>query len=127
VIAVYGYHGTSIERAASIMEEGYRISRNDYDWLGDGVYFWQDAPQRAWEWATQHHQSQAAVVGSLIQLNDCIDLLDPRWARFLTETYDLFWHSSSDLAGRCRGRQPALTGWIARSSTTRSASSPTKA
>ena len=87
---VRGYHGTSIGAANSILQEGFRISRNEYDWLGDGVYFFQDAPARAWEWATRRHGSDATVIGSLIRLEDGIDLLDIRWSQVLIEAYDSF-------------------------------------
>ena len=36
---VIGYHGTSKSRAAKIVSEGFKISKNPYDWLGDGIYF----------------------------------------------------------------------------------------
>ena len=38
-LEVLGYHGTSASRAAQIMREGFRMSRNDWDWLGEGIYF----------------------------------------------------------------------------------------
>jgi hypothetical protein len=89
-IHVRGYHGTSAEGAASILHEGFWISRNEYDWLGDGVYFWQDAPRRAWEWANMRYGADAAVVGALIRLDDCMDLLDIYWSRALTDTYNAY-------------------------------------
>lgn len=42
---VCGYHGTTLARADAILENGqFQLSQNPWDWLGDGVYFWQDAP-----------------------------------------------------------------------------------
>jgi hypothetical protein len=90
VVRVYGYHGTTIQAATSILREGFRFSRNEYDWLGDGIYFFQDAPTRAWEWATTHYGGEAAVLGALIRLEDCMDLLDIQWAPVLTAAYDAF-------------------------------------
>ena len=90
IVRVYGYHGTIARAVVSILQEGFRVSRNEYDWLGDGVYFFQDAPERAWEWATTHHGVDAAVIGVLIRLEDCMDLLDIAWAPVLTEAYDAF-------------------------------------
>jgi hypothetical protein len=63
---------------------------NDYDWLGDGVYFFQEAPSRAWEWACSRHGDQAAVVGARIVLSNCMDFLDLEWARLLGRVYDEF-------------------------------------
>ncbi|HSU12904.1 hypothetical protein [Longimicrobium sp.] len=82
-----GFHGTSVERAERILAAGFRASRNDYDWLGDGVYFFQDAPGRAREWAAERFGSEAAVVGAEIDLTDCLDLLDPRWHRVIANAH----------------------------------------
>ena len=40
-----------MDAAIEIIESGFKPSNNDYDWLGEGVYFWQDAPIRAKQWA----------------------------------------------------------------------------
>jgi hypothetical protein len=44
-----GYHGTNVQAAQRILSSGFQVSRNEYDWLGDGAYFFQDAPARALE------------------------------------------------------------------------------
>lgn len=85
-----GYHGTSVLAAEAILSDGFSVSRNDYDWLGDGVYFFQDAPRRAWEWAVSLHGEQAAVLESYIHLKGCMDLLDISWFHQLTVAYDSF-------------------------------------
>ncbi|MFB2894617.1 hypothetical protein ACE1CI_17040 [Aerosakkonemataceae cyanobacterium BLCC-F50] len=89
-IRVYGYHGTSAEAAEVIIQQGFNVSSNDYDWLGTGVYFFQDAPVRAWEWATQQHPTNPAVIRSTIRLEDCIDLLDIEWFPIIREAYTVF-------------------------------------
>ena len=90
VLRVRGHHGTSATAATSILREGFRASRNAYDWLGDGVYFFQDAPARAQEWATTLHGPDAAVIESSIRLANCMDLLDISWAQFLADSYNSF-------------------------------------
>jgi hypothetical protein len=82
-----GFHGTSAEAARRILSTGFEISRNEYDWLGDGAYFFQDAPARALEWARQRFGSDAAVIGAEIDLYDCIDLLDIEWRAVVRESY----------------------------------------
>ena len=72
------------------MAEGFRLSRNPYDWLGDGVYFFQDAPQRAWDWARERYGSYGAVIGTQIALEDCIDLLDLGWNQVMADAYDSY-------------------------------------
>ena len=89
-IRLRGYHGTSIEVADAILREGFRLSRNEPDWLGDGVYFFLNAPGRAWDWARDRHGSNAAVIGSTIRLEDCMNLLEPQWSSVLAEAYDSF-------------------------------------
>ena len=84
---VIGYHGTSDGAARRILSSGFEISRNEYDWLGDGACFFQDAPLRAWEWARQRFGDDAAVVGAEIDLADRIDLLDVEWDEVLRESY----------------------------------------
>ncbi|OKH21752.1 hypothetical protein NIES593_15125 [Hydrococcus rivularis NIES-593] len=78
-IRVYGDHGMSRAAALTILSDGFRHSDNDYDWLGTGVYFFQDAPLRAMQWATEQHPNNPAVICSLIRLENCIDLLDINW------------------------------------------------
>jgi hypothetical protein len=91
---VYGYHGTSRSRAEQIMTEGFQPSTNGYDWLGTGVYFWQDAPNHAWHWAKQKHPNEPAVIKSRLRLDStCIDLLDmsnPSNPDFWLDSYNRF-------------------------------------
>jgi hypothetical protein len=87
---VYGYHGTSSEASDLILREGFLVSRNPYDWLGDGVYFFQDALHRAWEWASERHGNAGAVIGAEISLVDCMDLLDLGWSPVISDAYDSY-------------------------------------
>jgi hypothetical protein len=73
-----------------IVAEGFRVSENEYDWLGRGVYFFQDAPARAAEWARDHHGADAAVLVARIRLLDCLDLLDIEWRKVLADAHDAF-------------------------------------
>jgi hypothetical protein len=90
MIHAHGFHGTSKRAAESILRDGFKMSRNDYDWLGDGAYFFQDAPLHAWDWAEEHFGDEAAVVGSIIRLENCMDFLDIQWTTVLSEIYDSF-------------------------------------
>jgi len=96
---VVGYHGTSREVADRLLapsslnpaqshveRPAFRASTNVGDWLGHGIYFWEQAPSQAWWWADTQAQkgkhTQGAVIGALIDLGHCVDLLDPAagWA-----------------------------------------------
>jgi hypothetical protein len=86
---VVAFHGTS-RRTAETLVSGvpFRQSENEGDWLGHGIYFWENAPQQAWTWAKQRHKSEAAVVGALVRLGRCIDLFDPTNTQLLDDAHE---------------------------------------
>jgi hypothetical protein len=99
---VLGYHGCDRKLAHGLISgririADWKISQNDYDWLGAGIYFWEHSPERAWQWAhdaRERYRRQGkgftpAVVGAVIQLGACLDLTDADWAGALTEAYDI--------------------------------------
>lgn len=60
-------------------------STNEWDWLGPGVYFWEQNPARALEYAIdsannkQKNKVRIAtpfVIGSIIELGNCLNLLE---------------------------------------------------
>ncbi|WP_420129993.1 hypothetical protein [Longimicrobium sp.] len=101
-----GFHGTSEEAAQRILASRFEISRNEYDWLGDGAYFFQDAPVRAMEWARQRFGDNAAVIGAEIDLEDCIDLLDVPWHAEIARVYPRYL-VEGEQQGRSLPRQSA--------------------
>ncbi len=50
-----GYNGCDKELAKSVAASGrgMKTSQNDHDWLGHGLYFWEDSPKRALQWAKE--------------------------------------------------------------------------
>lgn len=81
---VLGYHGCDAEVAERLLAgEPFRRSENNYDWLGSGVYFWEYGIDRAARFAREQQQrgkvTRPAVVGAVVQLGHCFDLLDT-WA-----------------------------------------------
>lgn len=87
---VSGFHATSIQVADMLMrgQTTWEVSNNEYDWLGSGTYFWQDDPQRAWEWASQRHPVQdSAVIEVEIELDECLDLIGPTYMELLAQAY----------------------------------------
>jgi hypothetical protein len=88
---VLGYHGTHRAAAQAIMSGSpFRLSRNHYDWLGDGVYFWEYGPVRALDWARQEFGEEAVVLRARIQLKDCLDLTDLKGTYGLKRAYQSF-------------------------------------
>ncbi len=88
---IIGYHGCHEEFAQSLLLgevpiDQWQPSQNEWDWLGHGVYFWEHSPQRALRWAQQAHD-RPAVIGAVVQLGRCFDLLDESVTQLLTESY----------------------------------------
>ena len=50
VLGFHGYDKTVTEKVFS-GEAELKSSDNDYDWLGHGIYFWENNPERALEFA----------------------------------------------------------------------------
>jgi hypothetical protein len=87
---VVGYHGTSAVIADDLVAGApFRACANADDWLGAGIYFWEYAPKQAWWWAHRYKRLRApAVVGAMIRLGQCFDLLDPENVRLLRLLHD---------------------------------------
>jgi hypothetical protein len=63
-------------------------SEREHDWLGKGVYFWEHAPGRAWQWAEEHHRGNEAVVAVEVRLGRCLDLADTEFTPLLLGAYN---------------------------------------
>ena len=72
-------------------------SNNDYDWLGNGMYFWENNQKRAKDFAQnmlEHPLKEKpplktpAVLGAVIDLGYCLDLLEQEFIQFLKQSYD---------------------------------------
>jgi hypothetical protein len=76
---VIGYHGTDVTAADRLVAgEAFEPSDQDDEWFGKGIYFWEHAFKQAWWWARDHKKhDRPAVVGAVIRLGYCFDLLDP--------------------------------------------------
>lgn len=93
---VIAYHGCDRAIADKVLLKGEALapSEKDYDWLGRGIYFWEHGPQRALEWAKDRKQQgkikEPAVVGAVLHLGNCFDLLDTRYTEILQRAWSLF-------------------------------------
>jgi hypothetical protein len=102
---VYGFHGC-LEPLATELLTGrmaiadWPVSRNKWDWLGEGIYFWEHGPARALKWAEEKARrantkgrggAVPAVVGAVISLgtDDVLDLTDIAFSRALNGAYQL--------------------------------------
>lgn len=100
LVTCAAFHGTSRTAAERIAKDGFRPSNNDYDWLGDGIYFFQDAPLHAREFAEKKFREPVAVIRATIVLKDCIDLLDIGWWEALRSAYQELERKILETGGR---------------------------
>ncbi len=92
---VIGYHGCDEAVARRLLAgEPFRKSKNDFDWLGEGIYFWEYGKDRALQFAREQQRrgkvERPSVVGALLHLGNCFDLMDTRFTTELGEAFDLF-------------------------------------
>jgi hypothetical protein len=78
---VLAYHGCDQKVAERVVagETSLLQSRRAFDWLGPGAYFWESDPRRAFEWAqwkaSTGAYSDPTVIGAVIDLQNCLDLV----------------------------------------------------
>jgi hypothetical protein len=94
---VLGYHGCDWNTGQKLLRnEAFRPSENTYDWLGSGIYFWEANPDRALDCARERIRREGAsgvadtepfVVGAIIDLAFCLDLISSNGSRALQFAY----------------------------------------
>lgn len=92
---ILGYHGCDREIAEFVLagKGDLLASANTYDWLGHGIYFWEDNPARAEEWAEQRMSMPGStikdpyVIGAVIDLGFCFSLMRSDHLDTLKNTY----------------------------------------
>ena len=95
---ILGFHGCDSSTAQKVIngQSSLNKSTNDYDWLGSGIYFWQNSPERAMEYAKTAMQrtgstiKEPTVVGAVIDLGNCLDLLEMKHIQDVKSAYDVF-------------------------------------
>lgn len=84
---ILGFHGCSPSTAQAALagQIDLQASERDFDWLGNGTYFWEWDEQRAQEWAawkvSRGNFDRAAVIGAVIDPGNCLDLLNRKKPR----------------------------------------------
>ena len=97
---IFGFHGcdeTLCDKLVSGQITALNYSENSYDWLGKGMYFWENDPERALEWAenlkkcSQNKNQKIikpAVLGAVICLGNCLDFLEQENLKKLKNHYN---------------------------------------
>jgi hypothetical protein len=113
---VIGYHGCTEQFArdlllGSLAIADWRPSTNLWDWLGHGIYFWEHSPARALRWAEETYRGRGqvpSIIGAVLQLGRCFDLLNEAVTAILADSYSELAKVFADEARsmpRNRGRQ----------------------
>ena len=89
-----GFHGCSAEICQKVLKENevLKASTNRYDWLGNGIYFWENSYVRALEWAKEKYESDGIeydVIGAVIDLGYCLNLSDSQFNSILKTGYNV--------------------------------------
>jgi hypothetical protein len=90
---IVAYHGCDTEVAERLLRgDPFKKSQNDYDWLGEGIYFWEYGADRALKFARDQQRrgkiTTPAIVGALLQLGRCFDLMDTRFTEELSDAFE---------------------------------------
>ncbi len=98
---VLGFHGCDRTIGESVINDPKNAldsSTNPYDWLGHGMYFWENSVERAVRWAekakvykkgSNREIKDPFVLGAVIDLGRCLNLTDSEHSMILKECYVL--------------------------------------
>lgn len=90
-----GFHGCEVNTRDALLENPDAIKKSEkpYDWLGHGMYFWENNVDRALEWAKdkkkRHEIETPAVIGAVLDLGYCFDLTDSRFISMIKAYYSV--------------------------------------
>lgn len=95
---VIGYHSCDRELGLRLISgsDELKLSNNKWDWLGEGIYFWEDDPQRALQYATENaagsQKNKMAVkipfvVGAVLDLGKCLNLVEVESLKILAKAH----------------------------------------
>lgn len=89
---VIGFHGCDMDVFERVIKHGESLkkSQNEYDWLGNGIYFWEQNYQRAYDWACKSPKiKKPAVIGAVLDLGYCLNLTDSSSSERLKMGYNI--------------------------------------
>lgn len=95
---ITGFHSCDREVGLRILngEDQLILSDNAWDWLGPGVYFWEQNPARALEYAIDSANGKQKnktpiktpfVIGAIIELGNCLNLIEPKSINIVKEAH----------------------------------------
>lgn len=96
--SVIGFHSCDKEVGLRVLNGNDDLlpSTNKWDWLGHGIYFWEQNPYRAFEYAKENAEGKqfnkskietAFVLGAHIELRNCLNLVENQSLSILSEAF----------------------------------------
>ena len=89
---VIGFHGCDKPIYDDVIKERKPLkpSNNKYDWLGNGIYFWEQNYERALDWAKSNIKIESPhVIGAIIDLGNCLNLVESQYNNLLKIGFDI--------------------------------------
>lgn len=97
---VVGFHGCDKDIGLKVLNGFMDLqpSKNSWDWLGEGIYFWEQNPVRALRYAEdskagiQFNKTRIKtplIIGTSIKLGKCLNLVEPESIATLEATYKI--------------------------------------
>lgn len=91
-----GYHGCDSKISEDVLAGAKSLtqSENSWDWLGSGIYFWADSPERGYKWAEEQSKrakskiKKPSVIGAFIYPGFCLNLTDVSINGLLIASYN---------------------------------------
>jgi hypothetical protein len=95
---ITGFHSCDREVGLNVLNGKYGLnsSKNPWDWLGEGAYFWEQNPARALSYAEECAKGKQKfagkittpfVIGAIIELGNCLNLLEPKSIAIIKNAY----------------------------------------
>jgi hypothetical protein len=97
--SIVGFHSCDREVGLRVLngQDELLPSENRWDWLGPGIYFWEQNPTRALEYAMESAERKQFnkkpivspfVLGAIIDLGNCLNLVEASSLKILTTAFD---------------------------------------
>lgn len=115
---IIGFHGCdkSVRDKVIAGKLSLNQSKNRYDWLGNGIYFWENNQQRALSYAKELKARKSnsniktpSVIGAVIDLGFCLDLLDSEYIDLVKISYENL-HKSFSTIGVAMPQNQSVKG-----------------
>jgi len=92
---IIGFHGCDEKVQKELLSHPNVILVSDkpHDWLGHGIYFWENNYERALQWAKEKQKrgeiEHASVIGAVLSLDYCLDFTDSIFINLLIQYFEI--------------------------------------